>query len=113
MKAKSFSIVGLLLLSISAKAEPKLEPLYGDYFNKKGIVIQVYSGGCTYKNSFEIRKVSARGVQQIAFYRIKPDFCESYYKYGKQIGFTYEELGLQSQDRFKVVNPRLAPRVNW
>lgn len=101
----------VLFLTCIAKAEPTLEPLYGDYFNRKGVVIQVYSGGCTYKSSFAVAKSFSRGVQQIAFYRIKPDFCESFSKYGKQISFTYEELGLQSYDRFKIVNPRSAPRV--
>lgn len=113
MKTKIILTIGFLLLTVSAKAQLPLESLYGNYFNQDGIVIQVYSGGCTNRSSFAIRKDFVKGVQQISFYRVKPDLCEALFKYGIFLAFTYEELGLQAHDRFKIVNPRVAPRVIW
>lgn len=100
-------------MAIKGQATPTLESLYGDFFNEAGVSIQVFSGGCTDKESFAILKESSRGVQQIYFYRVKPDLCKAYYKYGRFVNFTYSDLGLTKSDRFKIMNPRVTSRVLW
>ena len=103
----------ILFFLVKGQAEALLEPLYGDFFNQSGVYIQVFSGGCTTKESFVIQKQQHKGIELIYFYRVKPDYCKALVKYGKVINFSYEELGLKFNDRFKVMNPELTPRVIW
>lgn len=110
MKTKSLLTVAILFLSVTSHAVP-VETLYGSFLSEKGVVIQVYSGGCTFKSSFAIHKEYKQGVFKIWFYRLKTDYCESYKKYGMLLNFSYEDLGLQSDDRFEIMNPRVVPRV--
>ncbi|MES2800981.1 MAG: hypothetical protein V4654_00685 [Bdellovibrionota bacterium] len=110
MKTKILLTIGFLFLTVTSQAGPN-EALYGSFFNESGVVIQVYSGGCTYKSSFAVRKEYVGGVHKIWFYRVKPDFCEAFVKYGKFLIFSYDDLGLQAYDRFEIMNPRVVPRV--
>ncbi|MES2800980.1 MAG: hypothetical protein V4654_00680 [Bdellovibrionota bacterium] len=111
MNIKIIMTVAIMLIAIKGQTAPTLESLYGDFFNETGVYIQVFSGGCTNKNSFAIQKEYFRGVEQIYFYRFKPDLCKAYFKYGKFVNFSYEDLGLNRSDRFKIMNPRVTPRV--
>lgn len=113
MKNKIIITAVIALFTIKGQAAPMLEALYGDFFNQSGVSIQVFSGGCTSKDSFAIQKQHYRGVELIYFYRVKPDLCKALFKYGKILNFSYEDLGLQYHDRFKVMNPYVTPRVIW
>ncbi len=111
MKNKVILMTVALLFSISGHTTPTLESLYGDFYNQSGVSIQVFSGGCTSKDSFAVQKQNSRGVALIYFYRIKPDLCKAFFRYGMILNFTYEDLGLQYRDRFKIMNPYVAPRA--
>lgn len=109
MKNKTIAVLLIILTALKGQATPVLETLYGDFIDETGINIQVFSGGCTDKESFVFRKEYSRGVEHIYFYRIKPDLCKAFFKYGKFVNFTYKDLGLKKFDRFRIGNPRINP----
>lgn len=113
MSRKLIIAVAISLFALNGDAGPMLESIYGDFYNEAGVNIQVFSGGCTNRGSFVIQKQFSNGVNLIYFYRVKPDFCKAFFKYGQIINFSFTELGLQVDDRFKVMNPRITPRVSW
>lgn len=113
MSSKLIIAMAISLFTLNGNAELMLDSIYGDFYNESGVNIQVFSGGCTNKDSFAVQKEFSKGVYLIYFYRVKPDLCKAYFKYGQVVNFSYEDLGLQSNDRFKVMNPRISPRVMW
>lgn len=81
-----------------------LEPLFGFLQDQEGIVIQVFSGGCTHKDDFKIQSVQSAGVIEVSLFRTSMDFCKAYFQYGTNIFFTYEELGVQRGQKFEIRN---------
>ena len=99
------AIVVFSLTSFAQESEPKIEPLLGYVNNSEGLTFQVFSGGCTGKDSFYIQFENQDNNQlAIALYRKTPDYCRAYYPYGKLIYFSYEELGIKTDQRFKISN---------
>lgn len=83
--------------------------LLGMTYDPSGITFQVTSGGCTNKNTLEVKILETSPVQ-LQLVRTKPDFCEAFFPYGVQITYTFEELGLSSGSKF-VISNKVAPGV--
>ena len=110
-------IASLVLLSIAtigsvgaAGLEPKagegqVEHIWGVQITPKGLVFQVFSGGCTKKKDFKVEIMESYPVQ-ILLVRVKPDPCDAFVPMGKKIRFKWRQLGLQAGNEFSVVNPR-------
>lgn len=110
MKKIIFLFMALVGFSQLAQGQMRLglEPLLGDGFGHEGVFIQVYSGGCTDNDSFEVVSRVHKNVKQIYFLRVKPDYCRAYYRYGAKILFSYEQLQINEGERFQIMNPRTA-----
>lgn len=100
---KSLLITMLLALSNSAQAQ-KPEVLLGYFFDEEGIVLQVTSGGCTHKDDFYVEKKMSNQMPTLTFYRKHNDTCLALFPHGIFIPFTYEELGLDFKNKFKIQN---------
>ncbi len=100
---KLILLVGLFLLTSNAKASGQ-EILMGYIYDQSGITLQVATGGCTKKDSFQVRKEILNSQFILTFYRRQPDTCLALFRYGTRIRFSYEELGLGFQPRFKIRN---------
>ena len=83
---------------------PRIENLYGYSVDSEGITFQVFSGGCTSKNSFRVAQ-HGTSDRQLALYRIIPDPCKAFFPYGVFVRYSYEELNLGPSLSFRVVNP--------
>lgn len=115
MKKVILMLVTMYSVLASAEAQqPRLEPLYGFLQNQGGVVFQVFSGGCTSKQSFSVDTVVENGVLQVSLNRQIPDYCRAFFFYGTTVYFTYEELGIQPGQRFEIQNNlRSTQRANF
>ncbi|MFZ3229112.1 MAG: hypothetical protein WA160_02820 [Pseudobdellovibrio sp.] len=105
------AVITTFIMSAYANADQlKLEPLFGFMQNKDGLVFQVYSGGCTDKNNFEIRSENKNGILAVGLYRIAADFCKAYFPYGVLLQYSYQELGIRRGERFDLTNVITPPR---
>lgn len=105
---KTLLIILVFALELTAQAiETRIEPLLGNSVGTSGVKIQVESGGCTYKDSFVVkRRLDVKSqVTQLLFQRVLADTCESYRPAGKSIHFSYEELQLERGQSFQIANP--------
>ena len=93
-----------LLISTTAFAAADIEHLAGITTSREGITLQLSSGGCTSKKSFEVRKRVEAGETVIEFIRLEPDFCEAYLPYGTLLTYSWKELGLKRGDEVRVGN---------
>ena len=89
---------------------PVEEQIYGVEMTEKGPVFQVYSGGCTDKDDFDVEVLHTNPVL-LRLLRLTPDYCKAYYPYGIKINFNFDELGLAPFSYFTVVNPRMVVQV--
>lgn len=97
-------ILFAFLFSSFAQAQMP-EAIYGFGSARPGIFIQVFSGGCTKKEDFQIRRKSKGPVSELTFLRIVPDTCLANFPYGEMIYFPWEDLGLEEGDLFRIGNP--------
>lgn len=88
------------------------ESIFGLSPGPEGLSFQVYSGGCTDKEDFQIRILESFPVQ-LELVRINPDYCRAYIPYGVKILYSWDELGMSSGSKFSVINPlRVTTIVN-
>ncbi len=83
------------------------EPILGVIYSGKGLEFQVKSTGCTQKNHFVVQRLSPEGSisSQLLLIRVEPDYCDAYVPFGVRLSFTYDELGLQVDEPFTLLNP--------
>lgn len=97
------------LSSIALAADPapgKVEKILGYQPSARGVVFQVASGGCTRRDDFKATiQRNEVGVVQLVLIRTRPDLCYPFLPMGERIGFTFEQLGFNSGERFTVLNP--------
>ena len=103
MKIKIIAL--LVLLAPTLSGADTLEPLFGYLSDLNGITFQVFSGGCTRKEDFAIRKEQANGKLRIGLYRTRTDNCFALYSHGIFLDFTYQELGIENNEYFRIFNP--------
>lgn len=114
---KNSMVIGFLsacLFSSIAIANPSevSESLFGLSPGPQGLSFQVYSGGCTDKEDFQVRILESFPMQ-LELIRINPDYCRAYIPYGVDITYSWEDLGLRAGDKFTVINPlRITTIVN-
>lgn len=101
----------ILILGISVQAST-LEPLLGLSVNSSTVKIRVMSGGCTTKESFEVKKIAdaKRQAVQLFFVRTAPDSCEAgnydaYLPNGVVLYYSFDELGILRGQNVYVGNP--------
>lgn len=93
--------------------EGSAEPILGMTYAPSGLEFQVRSTGCTGKDDFVVQRLSppSQTTSQLLLIRIVEDFCDAYVPFGVRISFSYQELGLEENDTFTVLNPRSSYRV--
>lgn len=104
------TLVALLVPSGNLAQEPEtgtVEELFGLQVGPEGVTFQVFSGGCTTIEDFRIERFASDPIQ-LLLVRVVPDLCEAYLPYGTTIRYSYESLGLDTGQRFRVLNP-MAP----
>lgn len=99
---KALALAALCVVSHSTLAA---EPLMGYIADFEGITLQVRSGGCTDKNSFRAQ-IQETLPLQVTFERVRQDFCEAYFPYGRPVTYTWAELGIRPGARLVITNPR-------
>lgn len=86
------------------KHAPYIEPLMGLLIRRNAIIFQVLSNGCTAKDDFQLAVLESTPLQ-LRLIRLREDPCDAYLPLGTHIRFSYQELGIQRGDKFRVVNP--------
>jgi hypothetical protein len=103
---KNLILITLLFFLACAHAESDhIEPLMGAQVQSENIVLQVFTGGCTNKNSFVINTRKNIDTLEVTFLRVIPDNCEAYLPNGRFLLYELEELGIQSGQTVKIMNP--------
>lgn len=101
---KSQWIAFSFLVMLSAVSAHASEKIYGYTVGPKGIYFQVYTGGCTGRGNFEIKRKDMRGYSGLELVRIEPDRCRAFLRGGIPVFFAYEELGTRVGQPFLVLN---------
>lgn len=108
---KTIALTAALALSFltsfaHAEEQGKVERILGYQPTSKGVIFQVASGGCTRREDF-VAQITRNdtGIVQLQLVRTRPDLCYPFLPTGERIGFTYEELGFNSGERFTLLNP--------
>jgi hypothetical protein len=89
------------------------EPLLGLTYDPEGLEFQVPSTGCTEKAHFVMQRLSpdSQTSSQLLLIRTVPDFCDAYVPFGTRIFYTYDELKLEEDESFTILNPLHTYRV--
>ena len=98
-------LLSTLIYSLSAHAQGTLEPLLGFLHDQSGITFQVFSGGCTSKQSFTIENELENKRNLVSLIRTKPDYCKAFFFFGTYVYFNYDELGINRGQSFEIQNP--------
>lgn len=86
---------------------PQVESIFKYTIDKDGIAFQVYSGGCTCKKSFNfIKNISPDGKDvHLTLIRVSPDYCKANIPEGTVVWYSFEELGINSENNLYIENP--------
>ncbi|MBC7467029.1 MAG: hypothetical protein H7256_13655 [Bdellovibrio sp.] len=101
---KKLILASVVLWSLTSRAEGVLEPLLGFMHDQNGIVFQVFSGGCTSKQSFTIENKVRNKTNLVSLVRTRPDYCKAFFFFGTYVEFSYEELGVNRGQSFEIQN---------
>lgn len=99
----AFAVACFPALSSAATFVPHAERLFGYYAHPRGIAFQVYSGGCTDKQSFRLQREGGENAA-VTLVRIQEDPCLALLFRGTFVNFTYEELGIRPGRAFAIKN---------
>lgn len=106
---KQLILILMFLVSTEVKArdfEKHLETIIGYSIDQNGIVFQVYDGGCTRAEDFDIQVEKSTGKKtDITLYRHKFDPCKAFFPYGRKIRFSFDAMGINKNEAFKIRNP--------
>lgn len=92
--------------AVANTSEDHLETIIGYVYDQDGIVFQVFNGGCTSNEDFYVQVDTSRWSESlVSLYRKRFDKCKAFFPYGKLIKVTYEEMGIDKNQSFRVVNP--------
>lgn len=104
-------LISIVLLAASGASaafqEPGTEVLMGVQVIGNSVKILVHSGGCTWKESFSVKKsfnVRQNSVD-VTFVRVIPDYCEGFFPEGRVMSFSLADLRIRAGQSFSVVNP--------
>ena len=89
----TLTITLMSVASFGQVPEPVAEDIYGFTYNAEGITFQVFSGGCTNKDSFRIEVLESHPLQ-LRLVRKDNRVCMAEVPYGTQVAYTWEEVGI-------------------
>ena len=91
------------------------EPVLGLIYSGEGLEFQVRSTGCTEKAHFVVQRLSPESQisTQLLIIRVIPDYCDAYVPFGTRLSYSYEELGLEENESFTLLNPLSSYRVGY
>ncbi len=83
------------------------EPILGLIYSGEGLEFQVRSTGCTEKAHFVVQRLSPQSqiISQLLLIRVTPDYCDAYVPFGTRFSYSFEELGLEYDELFTLLNP--------
>ncbi|MEN8178047.1 MAG: hypothetical protein ABFS39_05445 [Pseudomonadota bacterium] len=83
------------------------EPILGLLYSGEGLEFQVRSTGCTEKAHFVVQRLSPESqiTSQLLLIRVVPDYCDAYVPFGTRFSYSFEELGLEENEPFTLLNP--------
>jgi len=96
-------VMALLLVFSGNVFAEEAEEIMGYTTSEKGVTFQVFSGGCTDKEHFEVLVMESFPLQ-LRLMRNKPDLCLAHLPYGTKITFSWDDLSLQRGDQFTIAN---------
>lgn len=102
-----FLAIAFFALSVQAYEGPSTETLLAARISREAITIRVRSGGCTWKNSFHVRKQydSTLKTTKLTFIRLQPDLCEGFFPEGRVLNYNRLELQIKADEAFTIGNP--------
>lgn len=105
---KKFILIIGMLTSMQLQAKPvgwHLEVVMGYLIDRSGISFQVFDGGCTQSEDFYLKVDKSSKEARLSLYRKNFDFCKAFFPYGRMINFQYNEIGINKNEAFKILNP--------
>ncbi|WP_312782570.1 hypothetical protein [Brevundimonas sp.] len=91
--------------SADAVAETEaLEAVRKVDFDGQKLTVVVGSNGCTEASSFEV-KIKDTDPAELSLIRRAPDLCKAIVREGVAVSWTYAELGLNTGQHVRVLNP--------
>ena len=88
---------------VVAEAE-SLEAVRKVDFDGQRLNVVVGSNGCTEASSFEV-KIKDTDPAELSLIRRSPDLCKALVREGVAVSWTYAELGLNTGQHVRVLNP--------
>ena len=73
-------------------------------FDGQRLTVVVGSNGCTEASSFEVR-IKDTDPAELSLIRRAPDLCKAVVREGVAVSWTYAELGLNTGQHVRVLNP--------
>jgi hypothetical protein len=73
-------------------------------FDGQRLTVVVGSNGCTEASSFEVR-IKDTDPAELSLIRRAPDLCKAIVREGVAVSWTYAELGLNTGQHVRVLNP--------
>ncbi len=73
-------------------------------FDGQKLTVVVGSNGCTEASSFEV-KIKDTDPAELSLIRRAPDLCKAIVREGVAVSWTYAELGLNTGQHVRVLNP--------
>ncbi|MFK4057641.1 hypothetical protein [Brevundimonas sp. NPDC046655] len=73
-------------------------------FDGQRLTVVVGSNGCTEASSFEV-KIKDTDPAELSLIRRAPDLCKAIVREGVAVSWTYAELGLNTGQHVRVLNP--------
>ena len=84
--------------------KPQVEVILEATSAEEGVKFRVFSGGCTFKDDFELVVDDSVRPVRIQLQRLRQDLCLAYLPNGVSIEYSWDELGLDQQ-RLWIMNP--------
>lgn len=84
--------------------EAGIEPILGLSLAASAVEFQVFSGGCSKAEDFELQVLESN-PPQLLLVRNEGDFCEAYLPEGTKLKYELKDYGLDGFPRIRVANP--------
>ena len=84
--------------------QPSPEPVMAFRATGHELVFRVPTGGCTTVQDFQVGVQRSGQDVRLSLARQRPDTCKGWFPTGIEISIPYEDLGLQTADRIRLVN---------
>ncbi len=88
----------------SVATDNRGEPVYGVWFDEKGLNARVSSNGCTDKDSFRL-EVNYGATNTLTLVRTRPDMCRALIREGRVLTWSLKEVGIGAGVNVRLTNP--------